>query len=78
MGCGGCKKRREARAGNRSRGMQHKRTGDVYDVLNGQKHVTNSQLKARLETFKKRHCTDCPKRYDCNYEIYLKCTIRPQ
>jgi len=68
MGCGGCGKRRAARAaGNKNI------TKD--DVMGGYKYLTDRQIKARLEIYKKRYCSNppCDKRYECNYETYVKC-----
>lgn len=44
-----------------------------YDVMGGYKYLSDRQIKARLEVFKKRNCKDCEKRYDCNYEMYMGC-----
>lgn len=65
MACGGCGKRREVRAVNKSI------TKD--DVMGGYKYLTDRQIKARLEIYKKRYCKDCPKRYECDYPSYISC-----
>lgn len=44
-----------------------------YDVMGGYKYLSDRQIRARLEVFKKRNCSDCEKRYDCNYEMYVNC-----
>ena len=36
------------------------------------------QIRARLEIFKRNFCTDCGDRYKCDYNMYLKCNIRPR
>ena len=66
MACGVCNKNRQ---GDPNR---------IYDVLGGYKYLPDSQIKARLEVFKKRYCANCPKRYDCTYDIYFICEIRPR
>jgi hypothetical protein len=62
-----------------SRCSKKKRERDmvVYDVLGGKDYLPDRQIRARLEVFKKRHCKVCSVRYECNYESYLKCTIKP-
>ena len=66
MGCSGCGKKRAARA---ARAVIDEKTG----VMGGYKYLNDKQIKARLEVYKKRYCSDCKKRYDCNYEMYVKC-----
>lgn len=61
MACGSCGKRRK------------KIIPDDYDVMGGYKHLPDRQLKARLEVYKKRFCSDCVKRYPCDYTNYVAC-----
>ena len=65
MACGGCKKRRAARATMTK--------DNKYDVMGGFKYLPERQLRARLEVFKKTYCGDCDTRYKCNYDMNLKC-----
>ena len=49
---------------------------DPQDVMGGYKYLKPHQIKARLEIFKKNNCADCDKRYQCDYDMYLKCKGR--
>lgn len=69
MACGSCNRKREAKA---------EATRGIYDIMGGHKHLPNRQLVARLEVFKKRHCSSCDARYTCDYSTYLVCEIRPK
>lgn len=60
MACGSCKSRRRA--------LHNK-----YDVMGGYKYLTDRQIRARLEVYKKRYCSDCENRYKCNYEMHVNC-----
>jgi len=68
MACGGCGKRRAARE------VANK---DITkdNIMGGYKYLTDRQIKARLEIYKKRYCSSpvCDKRYECDYELYTKC-----
>jgi len=46
---------------------------DPSDIKGGYKYLKPSQLKARLEVFKRNNCQDCEKRYKCDYDKYLTC-----
>lgn len=37
------------------------------------KYLSNAQIEARLATYKRKYCTECEKRYVCNYASYLEC-----
>ncbi len=63
MACGGCAKRSAARRADRS----------ANPVMGGYKYLTDVQIKARLEAYKKRYCKECSKRYECDYSSYVKC-----
>lgn len=63
MPCGGCSKRRAARDARKSKNP----------VMGGYKYLTDVQIRARLEAYKKKNCKDCKKRYECDYPLYVKC-----
>jgi len=42
------------------------------------KYLRPHQIKARLEVFKRNYCTNCESRYQCDYNMYLACTKKPQ
>lgn len=66
MACGGCAKRRAASAAN-------KEAQDTQDLTGGYANLTDTQIKARLEVYKRRYCKECTKRYECDYTSYLNC-----
>lgn len=66
MACGGCAKRRAATAAKRQAAAEQ-------DLMGGYANLTNAQIKARLEAYKRRYCRDCDVRYECDYARYLKC-----
>jgi hypothetical protein len=66
MACGGCAKRRAAYTAAR----QAREDGDLTA---GYANLTDRQIKARLEVYKRRYCTECKKRYECDYSNYLNC-----
>jgi hypothetical protein len=70
MACGGCQKRREARDAQMVNNRQAK---DETDLMGGYANLTDRQIKARLEVYKRRYCTSCAKRYECDYTLYLEC-----
>lgn len=61
MACGGCGRRRKAKV--------NKKDG----VMGGYKYLTDGQIKARLEVYKKKYCNNCDKRYKCDYVMYTEC-----
>ena len=65
MACSGCGKRREFREINKSITKN--------DVMGGHGNLTDRQIKARLEIYKKRYCKDCDLRYNCDYPSYISC-----
>ncbi len=65
MACGSCSKRRN----NKTK----KNPDGSVDILGGYKNLNDRQIRARLEVYKRKYCSNCDKRYDCNYKIYLKC-----
>lgn len=68
MGCN-CGKRRSTPASV---------TRDVKNIVEEYKYLKPHQIKARLEVFKKNYCTNCESRYQCDYNMYLKCDKRPK
>ena len=62
MGCNSCSRRRAA-----------KNASKVYDVMGGHKYLPDKQIRSRLEVFKKRYCSECSKRYSCDFEKYSLC-----
>lgn len=65
MPCGGCSKKAAAR---RARAAVNNNP-----VMGGYKYLTDVQIRARLEAYKKKNCPDCEKRYECDYTMYVKC-----
>jgi hypothetical protein len=66
MACGGCSKRRAAQDAQ-------KQSKEDYDLMGGYANLTDKQIKARLEIYKRRYCRECTKRYECDYTNYLEC-----
>jgi hypothetical protein len=50
----------------------------TFDVMGGYKYLSASQIKARLEIFKRIYCKNCGERYSCDFGKYQSCTIKPQ
>lgn len=71
MACSGCGKKRAARA---ARNIV--KNGD--EVMGGYKYLNDRQIKARLEVYKKKYCSNCESRYECTYETYKGCKKRLQ
>jgi len=75
MGCG-CNKNKN------SRSISQPSSGSVvaksFSVMGNYKYLTSSQISARLEVFKRMYCKSCESRYNCTFETYNLCTIRPQ
>jgi hypothetical protein len=66
MACGGCAKRRAAVVAKRQASADS-------DLMGGYANLTNQQIKARLEAYKRRYCKTCEARYECDYARYLAC-----
>ena len=66
MPCGSCGKKRRSIP----------KAQAEKDLMGGYKYLSDRQIKARLEAFKKRFCPNCNSRYDCDYTMYLKCKDR--
>lgn len=62
MACSACSKRRAAAEASRQ-----------YTVMGGYKNLPDRIIKARLEVYKKRYCSECVDRYKCDYQNYVKC-----
>ena len=71
MACGGCAKRRAAT-------MAARRAREDKDLMAGYANLTDRQIKARLEVYKRRYCASCQKRYECDYTSYLNCNKNKQ
>ena len=63
MACGGCAKRRHA-----TRPIKN-----AEDLKGGYKYLTDRQLRARLEIYKRNNCKDCQDRYKCDYPMFIDC-----
>ena len=63
MACGGCQKRRAASSGPPT----------ANNLMGGYKYLTDRQLRARLEVYKKNNCKSCEKRYQCDYGSFVAC-----
>lgn len=70
MACGGCQKRREEQSVQAAANRQDK---EEQDLMGGYANLTDRQIKARLEVYKRRYCSACNKRYECNYAVYIEC-----
>lgn len=66
MACGGCKKRRA---------VKNAKAGTKESLMGGYRYLNQRQLRARLEVYKKNHCADCDKRYECDYGMFSNCKI---
>ncbi len=66
MACGGCARKRAAAVANRQ-------SKEDTDLMGGFSNLTDRQIKARLEVYKRRYCQPCDKRYDCDYTMYTDC-----
>lgn len=64
MACGGCTKKRHA---------INRPINNVEDLKGGYKYLTDRQLRARLEVYKRNNCKDCPERYKCDYPMFVGC-----
>lgn len=64
MSCGSCARKRIERDNVRK---------NIDEVMGGYKYLTDRQLKARMEMYKKKYCSDCKDKTICNYEMYKRC-----
>jgi hypothetical protein len=64
MGCGSCGSHKNRSVSSKDYNF----TGGV-DI----KSLNDRQINARLEAFKRRFCNNCKKRYECDYQMYVKC-----
>ena len=63
MACGGCARRRAAKNGPLT----------TENLMGGYKYLTDRQIRARLEVYKKNNCPNCEKRYSCDYSNFVNC-----
>jgi hypothetical protein len=42
-------------------------------VMGNYKYLTQKQIAARLEIYKRRYCKDCANRYKCDFVMYQTC-----
>lgn len=66
MACGKC--------GNKNKTASKLTTNKRYSVMGNYKYLKPNQINKRLEVFKRMYCKDCSDRYECNFEMYNKCT----
>ena len=64
MACGGCRKRKAAAEAAAIKSNP---------VMGGYKYLTDVQIRARLEAYKRKNCAHCKSRYECDYVSYVKC-----
>jgi hypothetical protein len=64
MACRGCSKRNT---------VKHAPAGSKEALMGGYKYLTDRQLRARLEIYKKKHCKECPDRPQCDYGRFMSC-----
>jgi hypothetical protein len=65
MACGGC--------GARHRAPEVNSADPVSVLKGGYKYLTDRQIRARLEVYKRNYCKACEKRYQCDYPMFLEC-----
>lgn len=68
MACGSCSKHRTSRNINTPVDYNYNLTGGL-DISS----LNQQQIRARLEVYKRKFCTGCGKRYDCDYASYVVC-----
>lgn len=73
MACGGCQRRRENRSVSQQEQYANRQAKEEQDLMGGYANLTDRQIKARLEVYKRRYCQTCTKRYECNYSVYTEC-----
>jgi hypothetical protein len=76
MACG-CSKRK-GNVENSERSVTTNGGSKLFSVMGNYKYLTAQQIAARLEVYKRMYCKSCSTRYDCTYETYEVCTVRPQ
>jgi len=67
MACGGCRKRAAARS------AKSIKKGDLFG---GYKYLNDRQIKSRLEVYKRRYCSGCSVKSNCDYDMYVKCPTK--
>jgi hypothetical protein len=61
MGCYGC-------------GRSTKVKSKPRDILGSYKYLSAKQIKARLDVFKEKNCTNCEDTLKCDFTMYKACT----
>jgi hypothetical protein len=64
MGCGGCSRK--------TRPTENNPNTPTY-VTGGYKYLTDAQIRARLEIFKRNNCKGCDDYYTCDYAKFSTC-----
>lgn len=65
MPCGGCGRTVARNVVRQSR--------EENSLNGGYANLTARQINARLEIYKRRYCSGCSKKPECDYESYLVC-----
>jgi len=63
MACSGCNKRKNVK----------RQLREDSDLMGGYANLTDRQIKARLEKYKRSYCKDCEKIHECDYACYVEC-----
>ena len=64
MACGGCGAKRV---------VQNADPESPDYLKGGYKYLSDGQIRARLEVYKRRYCGQCDNKYKCDYTMYLEC-----
>jgi len=59
-------------------GKRRATNSQPFSVMGGYKYLTDVQIKSRLEVFKRMYCKSCIERYNCTFDVYNDCIIKPQ
>lgn len=65
MACGGCGKKRTLDSNTENLAAAIVFGNNIY--------LTDRQLKARLENYKRNYCKDCAERYECDLTRFVLC-----
>jgi len=57
-------------------GRKRKPVVNSDGVMGGYANLTDRQIRARLEVYKKKYCTNLDCRYKCDYTMYTSCKKR--
>lgn len=72
MACGGCSKKRDSRNDIKRQGLSEERIL-LNKVFGNYKYLTDRQIKARLDIYKKRNCKACDRQGECDIGSFFKC-----